>query len=91
MVNLSKIYNKSLENARKKYREENPKKNNTYRPSSSGMCARKIYFESIEKTEPDCPKDEKELRNYQKSQRIMRLGTIVHKEIQDALKNELKK
>ena len=59
MVNLSKIYNKSLENARKKYREENPKKNNTYRPSSSGMCARKIYFESIEKTEPDCPKMKK--------------------------------
>ena len=55
------------------------------------MCARKIYFESIEKAEPDVPTTDTEIRNYEKSQRIMRLGTVVHGEIQDALKDEFKK
>ena len=91
MLNIAKYYNLVLKNKRKKYREENPKNNNTYRPSSAGMCARKIYFESIEKAEPDMPTTDTEIRNYEKSQRIMRLGTVVHGEIQDALKDELEK
>tara|TARA_R100000808_G_C2148349_1_gene156492 strand:- start:2823 stop:3095 length:273 start_codon:yes stop_codon:yes gene_type:complete len=88
-LKLSEIYNKAIENKRKKYREENPKTDNRYRPSSSGMCARKIYFESIEKIEPDTPQTDSEIKAYQKSQRIMRLGTVVHNEIQKALIEEL--
>ena len=89
MFDIAKIYNSVLKKQRIKYREDNPKTNETYRPSSAGMCARKIYFESIEKAEPDTPETDKEIRDYEKSQRIMRLGTIVHKEIQSALKDEL--
>ena len=91
MLDISKIYNLALKNKQKKYRKDNPKTNSTYRPSSAGMCARKIYFESIEKAEPDVPTTDTEIRNYEKSQRIMRLGTIVHKEIQDSLIDELEK
>ena len=81
MLDIIGIYNKHLENKRKEYREKNPKNNNLYRPSSSGMCARKIYFESIEKAEPtDNPND--------KSRRLLRLGEIVHQELQEALIKE---
>ena len=91
MLDISKIYNLALKNKQIKYREDNPKDNSTYRPSSAGMCARKIYFESIEKADPDVPVTDKEIRDYEKSQRIMRLGTVVHGEIQVALKEELEK
>ncbi len=77
-MELIETYNDMLEKERKEYREKNPKKDNKYRASSSGMCARKIYFESIEKAEPTNPADSK-------SARIMRLGTIVHEDIQKML------
>ena len=48
------------------------------------MCSRKIYYESIEKAEPTNIANEK-------SQRIMRLGTIVHDDIQRAMEDLNKK
>ena len=72
-----------LEKTQKEYREKNPKTDSKYRASSSGMCARKIYFESIEKAEPTNPADAK-------SMRIMRLGQVVHKDIQDMLLKAIK-
>jgi len=53
---------------------------NMYRPSSSGMCSRKIYFESIEK--PDIS-----LRNKPNasSLALMQNGTEVHKHFQKTI------
>ena len=78
MLDLMGIYNNQLEKDRKEYREKNPKLDNKYRASSSGMCNRKIYFEAIEKAEPsDVPNE--------RSQRIMRLGTVVHEDLQSVI------
>ena len=82
-MKLDETYDKMIENSRKEYREKNPKTDSKYRASSSGMCSRKIYFESIEKAEPTNPFDSR-------SARIMRLGEIVHKDIQDMLIKALK-
>ena len=49
-----------------------------YRPSSSGMCSRKIYYETILRVEPK-PVDKR-------VQRLFRLGDMIHKDIQDAFK-----
>ena len=75
-------YNLMLVKKRDEYRKKNPKTDNKYRASSSGMYARKIYFESIEKAETTEPIDPKSLR-------IMRLGEIVHKDMQETLKESL--
>ena len=77
-MELIETYNLMLEKNHKEYREKNPKTDSKYRASSSGMCARKIYFESIEKAEPTNPADSK-------SMRIMRLGEVVHKDVQGML------
>ena len=49
-----------------------------YHASGAGLCSRKLYFESVEKAVPTNPSNKKSLR-------IMGLGTVMHKEIQDAL------
>ena len=49
-----------------------------YRASSSGMCVRKLYFESVLKLEPSKDFDNKTLR-------IFRLGDLIHKDLQDAM------
>ena len=77
-MELIETYNSMLVKTREEYRKKNPKTDSKYRASSSGMCARKIYFESIEKAEPTNPADAK-------SMRIMRLGEVVHKDIQEML------
>ena len=74
MINIEKIYNDYILSSRGNRKKEDK----LYRVSSSGMCSRKIYYESIEKAEPT------NLAN-EKSQRIMRLGTIVHDDIQRAM------
>ena len=74
MINIEKIYNDYILSSRGNRKKEDK----LYRASSSGMCSRKIYYESIEKAEPT------NLAN-EKSQRIMRLGTIVHDDIQRAM------
>ena len=50
-----------------------------YRPSSSGMCSRKIYYETILRLEPTEVIDKR-------VQRLFRLGDLIHKDIQDAFK-----
>ena len=72
-----------LKKTQEEYRENNPKTDNKYRASSSGMCARKIFFEAIEKAVPTNPDD--------RSMRIMRLGQVVHKDIQDMLLKAIEK
>ena len=53
-------------------------KESWYHASGAGFCSRKLYFESVEKAQPT------NLAN-EKSMRIMRLGTIIHEDIQNAL------
>ena len=49
-----------------------------YHASGAGLCSRKLYYESVEKAVPTNPANKKSLR-------IMGLGTVMHKEIQDSL------
>ena len=49
-----------------------------YRPSSAGMCSRKIYYETILRVEP------KEVDK--RVQRLFRLGDLIHQDIQNAFK-----
>jgi len=49
-----------------------------YHASGSGKCSRQLYYQSVEKTKPTNPADAK-------SMRVMRLGTIVHEDIQKSL------
>ena len=83
-MELIETYNKMIDDERREYRERNPKTDSKYRSSSSGMCARKIYFEAIEKAEPTNQADDRSVR-------IMRLGTIVHDDIQKMLVRALEK
>ena len=51
---------------------------NYYHASSTGSCSRKIYFESIAKATPtDLPDN--------RASRLLRLGTVVHNDIQNSL------
>ena len=85
-IDVESIYNKHIE---KKSSQQKKKidlerfvglPENTYRSSSSGMCSRKIYYESIEKAEKTEEIDDK-------TRRLFRLGTIVHEDMQEALLN----
>jgi len=49
-----------------------------YHASGAGSCSRKLYFESVEKVEPTNPIDSK-------TKRLLRLGNVVHEDIQDSL------
>ena len=49
-----------------------------YHASGAGLCSRKLYFESVEKAKPTNAPNKK-------SMRIMGLGTVMHREIQDSL------
>ena len=83
-MELIETYNKMIDDERREYRERNPKTDSKYKASSSGMCARKIYFEAIEKAEPTNQAADRSVR-------IMRLGTIVHDDIQKMLVRALEK
>jgi len=49
-----------------------------YHASGAGLCSRKLYFESVEKTTPTNPPNKSSMRK-------MRVGTILHQDIQDSL------
>ena len=53
-------------------------KESWYHASGAGFCSRKLYFESVEKAKPTNPANKK-------SMRVMRVGTILHEDIQNAL------
>ena len=78
MINIEKIYSdymdaKQEENTEKRYKG----KEGYYHGSASGFCSRKIYYQSIEKAEETNKPNAK-------SNRIMRLGTIVHEDFEKA-------
>jgi CRISPR/Cas system-associated exonuclease Cas4 (RecB family) len=79
-VDIEKLYNdyitlKNEENYKSRYEG----KEKYYHASGGGSCSRKLYFESIDQTEPTNPTNEL-------SNRIMRLGTIVHEDFELALR-----
>ena len=49
-----------------------------YHASGAGSCSRKLYFESVEKAEKTNPIDTR-------TSRLLRLGTVVHEDIQNSL------
>ena len=54
-------------------------KESYYRPSSAGMCSRKIYYETILRIDPTDIVDKR-------VQRLFRLGDLIHQDIQTAFK-----
>ena len=78
-VNFEQIYEKYIDSKNEENRiERYAGREGFYRASSSGFCSRKIYFESVAQIEPTNPVEPK-------GKRIMRLGTVVHEDLQNAL------
>ena len=82
-VNIEKLYNdyitaKNEENFKNRYKG----KEEHYHASGGGMCSRKLYYESIEQAETTNPTNER-------SNRVMRLGTIVHEDLQASLSDTI--
>ena len=75
------IYNDHLLEISEKRREELNKTRPTdisyYRPSSAGMCSRKIYYETVMRVEPTNTIDKR-------VRRLFRLGDLLHQDIQGA-------
>ena len=78
-IDFEKIYQEYIDSENEKNRKERYEgKESFYRASSSGFCSRKIYFESVAQIEVTNPTE-------MKGQRIMRLGTVMHDDLQRAL------
>ena len=79
-INIKEIYNdyalfKREQNRTNRYEG----KEGWYHASGAGSCSRKLYFESIEKAESTNSIE-------RKSHRILRLGTILHDDFEEAFK-----
>ena len=80
-LDVQAIYNDHLLEISEKRREELNKTRPTdisyYRPSSAGMCSRKIYYETVMRVEPTNTIDKR-------VRRLFRLGDLLHQDIQGA-------
>ena len=78
---IQSIYNDHLieisDERKKELDKIKPKDIAYYRPSSAGMCSRKIYYETILRPEPTNTIDKR-------VRRLFRLGDLLHQDIQDA-------
>ena len=73
------VYNKYIKYKNDKNREKRYEGNeHWYHASGAGSCSRKLYFESVEQVKPTNPMNEDTLR-------LLRLGTIVHDDLEKAL------
>ena len=73
------VYNKYIKYKNDKNREKRYEGNERwYHASGAGSCSRKLYFESVEQVKPTNPMNEDTLR-------LLRLGTIVHDDLEKAL------
>ncbi|MAG26286.1 hypothetical protein CMI47_12105 [Candidatus Pacearchaeota archaeon] len=76
---IEKIYHEYLEHKNEENRKNRYDGNESwYHASGAGFCSRKLYYESVEQAVPSNPPNEK-------SSRIMRVGSIIHEDIQNAL------
>ena len=78
MINFEKILGDWMELCNESNRLERYEgMENYYHASGAGMCSRKLYYQSIEKAEETNQPNAK-------SNRIMRLGTVVHNDFEEA-------
>ena len=77
--NINKVYSHFLRQENKKNTDERyVGKEHFYHASGTGMCSRKLYFQSVEKVQPtNLPNNA--------SMRKMRVGTLLHEDIQKSL------
>ena len=76
---FEEIYHEYLKHKNEQNRKERYDGNESwYHASGAGFCSRKLYFESVEQATPTNPSNER-------STRVMRLGTILHEDFQNAL------
>ena len=76
---INEIYDSFIQKRNDANTEERYEGNeNWFNASSTGLCVRRVYFQSVEQAEKtDLPNTT--------SKRLMRLGTIVHNDIQESL------
>ena len=78
-VDIESIYNDHIVRKNEEnYKERYEGKETYYHGSGAGSCSRKLYIESIEQAQTSNPTNEA-------SNRILRLGTIIHEDLQNAL------
>ena len=78
-TDIEGLYTNYLDNKQEQNRLERYKgKENWYHASGAGSCSRKLYFESVLMVEPTNEMDER-------TKRLLRLGSIVHEDIQESL------
>ena len=78
-VDIEGLYNDYLDKKQEQNRLDRYKgKEHWYHASGAGSCSRKLYFESVEKVQPTNEIDER-------TKRLLRLGNIVHEDIQNSL------
>lgn len=76
---FEEIYHEYLNHKNEQNRKERYEGNESwYHASGAGFCSRKLYFESVEKAKPTNPPNEKNMR-------VMRVGSIIHEDVQNAL------
>ena len=87
-INIESIYNDFIKSQseinRKELQDKYPKEGISYRASSSGMCSRKLYYQSVLRLERTEQIEDKVMR-------VFRLGDLVHTDIQQALKQAIKR
>ncbi len=82
-VNIEKLYNDYITTKNEEnYKDRYEGKEKYYHASGGGSCSRKLYYESVEQVETTNPTN-------QDSNRILRLGTIVHEDLQNALSHTI--
>ena len=78
-IDIESIYNDFIDSKNEENRTERYKGNeHWYHASAIGLCSRRLYYESIEKVKPTNKAD-------MRSMRIMRLGNVIHEDIQSSL------
>ena len=78
-TDIEGIYNQYLDEKQEQNRLERYEGNeHWYHASGAGSCSRKLYYESVERLEPTIQFDEK-------TKRLLRLGTVIHDDIQNSL------
>ena len=78
-IDIEGIYEDYIDKKQEQNRLDRYKDNEGwYHASGAGSCSRKLYFESVEQVEPTNPIDKR-------TKRLLRLGNVVHNDIQDSL------
>ena len=78
-IDIEGIYRDYLDLKQDENRQERYEGNeHWYHASGAGSCSRRLYFESVDKVKPTNPFDTK-------TKRLLRLGSVIHEDIQDSL------